>query len=209
MAHLEQIAANAISTAVLAVAGVYNGSVHDLQFSRTNSSPPPPFIKKESFQYTPIIGPDAPPRLESNLPPPGSLSARLILGQRIDAGAVGTVFEAEIDYGNSSPELKDSLPPLVVKISLPLKSKRLNWEAACYEEMEPLSEVVVPRYYGFFQLEVPPDMDLKYGTAKRGPVLVGRSLRAIAREDLLDMYSDLSRFSVLHEAFDIPISFAG
>ncbi|CAL1713766.1 unnamed protein product [Somion occarium] len=234
MAHLEPIPANAIATAVLAVAGICDGSIQDLQFSRVNPLPPPPFIKKESFQYTPIIGPEAPPRLESNLPPPGSLSARLVLGERIGAGAVGTVFEAEIDYENSNPELRDSLPPLVVKISLPLKSKRLNWEAACYEDMEPLYGVVVPRYYGFFQLEIPANLDFKYWHGEevynsstedeefdddptlprtvsllilervRGPLPVGRPLRDVVREDLLDMYSDLSRLSILHKDVRYP-----
>ena len=88
--------------------------------------------------------------------PPGKLTLRLSLGEKIGAGACGFVYEATDVSLSGSPRCpKSALPPLVVKISRNGRAAGIEHEAFYYEEMECIQGVVVPRYYGFFQADVP------------------------------------------------------
>ena len=89
--------------------------------------------------------------------PPGKLSLRLSLGEKIGAGACGFVYEATDVFLSGSPRPpKSTLPPLVVKICRNYQPYKLPREAFIYEEMESIHGLVVPRYYGCFETVIPP-----------------------------------------------------
>lgn len=103
-----------------------------------------------------------PKRLPSKLPPPGTMELTLRLGQKIGSGAAGQVYEAVIQYDQSSPELRDmTMPPLVVKVSRPSKANSVAREAYYYEEMECLQGCVIPRYYGLYETAIPAACDFE------------------------------------------------
>ncbi|CAL1706281.1 unnamed protein product [Somion occarium] len=107
-----------------------------------------------------ITGPRPPKRLPSKLPSPGNMNLHLTLGKKIGRGRVGRVFEATIDLHRSSPELADMLmPPLVVKVSRRQDANKIAREAFYYDEMECLQGSVIPRYYGFFEATIPPNIE--------------------------------------------------
>ncbi|KAF7795798.1 hypothetical protein EIP86_006965 [Pleurotus ostreatoroseus] len=103
-------------------------------------------------------GQPVPERPPSTLPPPGNLAIRLELGSRIGHGRTSDVYEVAIDVSNSSSELASlTFPPMVLKLSRSGRNKAMENEAYFYEEMELLQGIVIPRYYGFFKGEIPPD----------------------------------------------------
>lgn len=102
-----------------------------------------------------------PTRLPSQLPEPGKLKLQLSLGRKLGYGRVARVYEATVDYANSSPELQQmALPPLVVKVSRRYEAKQLVREACYYDEMECLQGSVIPRYYGLFRSTIAPGWNL-------------------------------------------------
>ncbi|KAJ3535025.1 hypothetical protein NM688_g7038 [Phlebia brevispora] len=110
------------------------------------------------FNFYKVYGPEPPERLPSTLPPPDHLSLHLSLGQRLGHGRSGGVYDVNIDFTNSSPELKSlAFPPLVAKVSRPKREKELEHEAFYYEEMETIQGIVIPRCYGFFTGKIPRD----------------------------------------------------
>ena len=89
--------------------------------------------------------------------PPGKLTLRLSLGDKIGSGACGFVYEAiDVSLSGSPRPSKSALPPLAVKICQNFKPYKLPREAFIYEEMESLHGLVVPRYYGCFETTIPP-----------------------------------------------------
>ena len=126
-------------------------------FPRAEGVPNKPSIAHDDW----VCGPDPPARLPSKLPPPGNLTLSLILGDRIGSGRSGVVFNATIDTGTSSAEIRaKAIPPLVVKISRYNHHIDLLHEAFYYGEMECLQGVIVPRFYGLFQGRLPPGTSL-------------------------------------------------
>lgn len=121
-----------------------------------------PRPNKEFILKGPICkGLPPPTRLPSQLPEPGKLKLQLSLGRKLGYGRVARVYEATVDYANSSPELQQmALPPLVVKVSRRYEAKQLVREAYYYDEMECLQGSVIPRYYGLFRSTIAPDWNL-------------------------------------------------
>ncbi|KAK7681692.1 hypothetical protein QCA50_015039 [Cerrena zonata] len=135
-----------------------SGESPNVDFERGQPQP------NEEFILTgPICkGRPAPLRRPSELPEPGTLKLQLSLGRKLGSGRVARVYEATVDYANSSPELQQMiLPPLAVKVSRRYDARHLAKEAYYYDEMECLHGSVIPRYYGFYQTEIPPDLELR------------------------------------------------
>jgi hypothetical protein len=74
------------------------------------------------------------------------MSLGLRLGQQMDSGRTGFVYEVTHEMG-------PAVPPLVVKITVGDRVRSLLHEAAVYEEMESLQGLVVAHCYGYFELE--------------------------------------------------------
>ncbi|GJJ09987.1 hypothetical protein Clacol_004213 [Clathrus columnatus] len=102
-----------------------------------------------------------PSRPPSKLPPPGNEHLSVALGQTIGNGRVGTVHPIKL-YTHET-----DLPPLVVKISRYKSSESIEKEAWCYEELEQVQGIAVPRCYGLFQVRVEEDMEVLTWTDPR------------------------------------------
>jgi hypothetical protein len=100
--------------------------------------------------------PDGPPaRRTSELPPGGTLRLELILGDKLGSGAEGLVYAVDnavllTPAGDDAPH---SLPPIVVKVCYGERGRQLLLEASAYDEMECIQGVVVPRCFGYFEVE--------------------------------------------------------
>lgn len=111
--------------------------------------------------YLVTTGLAPPPRPSVPLPPPGDLFLDIRIGAQLGRGSSGSVFEASLIPGGSSTQLTSSppvLPPLVVKISFRGKANKLAREAYYYDMCRPLQGASIPRYYGHFRAELPPNM---------------------------------------------------
>lgn len=88
------------------------------------------------------------------------LSVKLKLGAHIYRCDDSEIFEAFIEQDGSDPRLintTSTLPPLMVKISNRKRSHRVGFDAYMYERMHTQQGVCIPRCYGYFVAEVPPD----------------------------------------------------
>ncbi|KZV85873.1 hypothetical protein EXIGLDRAFT_775141 [Exidia glandulosa HHB12029] len=104
--------------------------------------------------YRPNFEPIDPP--PSILPPAGDLHLSLKLWDFIGDGRSGIVFEAE-QVAPDGDASKFVFPPLVVKVVRPGRCMSLAREAWFYDHLECLQGVVLPRCYGWFELESPLD----------------------------------------------------
>lgn len=105
----------------------------------------------------------APLRPPSTLPPPGNLHLTCRLGSDIGSGRSGIVFEV------LDPVLDAALPPLVVKVCRQSRCLSMGREAWFYDELEILQGVVVPRCYGWFELQLQDGWNVPCWTTHFGP----------------------------------------
>ncbi|KAH8110962.1 hypothetical protein DFH11DRAFT_729715 [Phellopilus nigrolimitatus] len=104
----------------------------------------PPFTRPE------------PKRPLSTLPPPGNARIAISLSEQISNGRCGCTFRVAVE-SQTFPEdaiASSRPPPLCVKIAGPGMSYRLSKEAWCYEELEKLQGVAIPRCYGWFEAKL-------------------------------------------------------
>ena len=82
----------------------------------------------------------------------------LKLGSRLGRGRSSVVFEVEVDFENSSPEIAVmAFPPLAAKVSRRGYAVAVQHDAFYYEEMEYFQGIIIPRYFGVFQGKVVED----------------------------------------------------
>ncbi|KZV88095.1 hypothetical protein EXIGLDRAFT_839520 [Exidia glandulosa HHB12029] len=109
------------------------------------------------------------PRSRSTLPPPGNVHLNLKLGKFIGDGRSGIVFEAE---QLSNAVVEHAFPPLVVKVVRRERCQSGAREAWFYDHLECLQGVVLPRCYGWFELQLTPEWEVPawstFPTSKRG-----------------------------------------
>ncbi|GJJ09988.1 hypothetical protein Clacol_004214 [Clathrus columnatus] len=159
--HPSTFPLNAFSTVTIHGLVEKNGQPIPQTFQRTMSSPGdvwemeidifPEWVKSEHI----------PPRPPSKLPPPGNEHLSVMLGQTIGNGRVGTVHPLKL-YTHET-----DLPPLVVKVSRYQSSESIEKEAWCYEELEQVQGIAVPRCYGLFQVRVEEGMEVLTWTDPR------------------------------------------
>lgn len=92
------------------------------------------------------------------LPSRAHLRLRISLGEKLGEGSSGLVYEAipvEIT-GDTEDEPIMGLPPIVAKISKNFQYYKLPREAFIYEELAPVHGIAVARYYGCFEIIIPP-----------------------------------------------------
>jgi hypothetical protein len=121
----------------------------------TRMSPPPlrGIMTRDDPCFCLPEGP--PPRQASNLPPAGTLRLELTLGDKLGSGAGGLVY-AVVHAASLTPtgaKAPHRFPPLVVKVCYGDRGRTLLHETSAYDEMECIQGVVVPRCFGYFEVE--------------------------------------------------------
>lgn len=98
-----------------------------------------------------------PERIQRPTPPPsGDVELTISLGERIDIGKSGIIFEVLVLDEN----LRRRLPALVAKVVRPWRRAHLGREKWFYDELWPLQGVAIPRCYGFFEAEIDASSDI-------------------------------------------------
>ncbi|KAF4612894.1 hypothetical protein D9613_011116 [Agrocybe pediades] len=156
MTSLAPLELNAISKLVITNFPSSSSTVH---LTRRNPAP-----LKGCYTIQPSILPNGPPeRLASTLPPPGNFELTISLDEMIGDGRCGKVYTTSLLHlvDPSSSSLADIinpglpyLPSLVIKVADQDRVDDLANEASVYDEMESLQGVVIPRCYGWFEVEV-------------------------------------------------------
>ncbi|PBK82900.1 hypothetical protein ARMGADRAFT_690234 [Armillaria gallica] len=92
------------------------------------------------------------------------------------------VHSVLVDTSTSSAADSFHIPPLVVKVCVPGQTSDILNEAACYDEMEVLQGVCIPRCYGLFQTNyVSDELDFPIMAERKAR---DEKLRREAEEDL-------------------------
>jgi len=91
------------------------------------------------------------PRPPSTLPEPGDLHVQLTFGEKIGSGRSSFVHEVNV---LPTATLPAHLPPLVLKVARSKRRAEIAREAWFYDELECLQGVVLPRCYGWFEVEL-------------------------------------------------------
>ncbi|KAI0314532.1 hypothetical protein OF83DRAFT_1174655 [Amylostereum chailletii] len=97
--------------------------------------------------------PEVPSRPQSTLPLAQNLHATATLGEWSGHGQVAQVYElSNVQIQGSA--LPVDIPPLVVKVAFKHRVASLAREAWFYDELESLQGPVVPRCYGWFEMDL-------------------------------------------------------
>ncbi|KAI0314184.1 hypothetical protein OF83DRAFT_469856 [Amylostereum chailletii] len=132
-----------------------NGTPCPARLTRVNI--PKDLVKAEVFPYEEFdptsVYREVPSRPESVLPPSECLHATATIGEKKGAGSNAVVHELnKVRIRNSPHPVR--IPPLVVKIAFTNRVEMLAREAWFYDEMESLQGSVIPRCYGWFEMDL-------------------------------------------------------